>query len=323
MGNYDPVALECLTAVVEEGSFERAAKRQLVTQSAVSQRLSALEAQVGQPLVVRNRPIVPTAVGQLLLQHARKMRALRADLGQELRQQSAADGGALGYHDHLSIAVDADSLATWLPGALARVGSKGHLLEVLTDNACQTTQRLREGRVHGCISTDATPPPRCQSFALGYWDYIAVAQTQYAQRHCPGGLGLNNFRELPFFALNRHDDTASLLVAQALGLRQIRLHQHFVPDPQARLGLLLAGWGVGVMPRAMVIERIAQGALVDIAPQHAMQVHLYWHVLSVESEVFSHLSQAITSAATDYLSTDVPGPPLPYRQGVPLDSVCS
>ncbi|MDI1273549.1 LysR family transcriptional regulator, partial [Polaromonas sp.] len=44
---YDPLALECLAAIVEEGGFERAAQRLNVTQSAISQRLRVLEGQVG------------------------------------------------------------------------------------------------------------------------------------------------------------------------------------------------------------------------------------------------------------------------------------
>ena len=41
MSTFDPDALECLAAIVEEG-FERAAQRPSITQSAVSQRLRAL-----------------------------------------------------------------------------------------------------------------------------------------------------------------------------------------------------------------------------------------------------------------------------------------
>jgi LysR family transcriptional regulator (chromosome initiation inhibitor) len=54
---FDPAALECLAAIVEEGGFERAAQRLSITQSAVSQRLRALEAQVGTVLIVRSRPL--------------------------------------------------------------------------------------------------------------------------------------------------------------------------------------------------------------------------------------------------------------------------
>ena len=56
MSTYDPAALECLAAIVEEGGVERAARRLAVTQSAGSQRLRALEAQVGTVLIVRRPP---------------------------------------------------------------------------------------------------------------------------------------------------------------------------------------------------------------------------------------------------------------------------
>ena len=46
MSTFDPDALECLAAIVEEGGFERAAQRLSITQSAVSQRLRALEQEV-------------------------------------------------------------------------------------------------------------------------------------------------------------------------------------------------------------------------------------------------------------------------------------
>ena len=79
MQNFDPAALECLAALVDEGSFERAASRLSITQSAVSQRLRALEAAVGQPLVVRSRPLRLTEPGKVLLRFARQWQALRAD----------------------------------------------------------------------------------------------------------------------------------------------------------------------------------------------------------------------------------------------------
>ena len=61
-----PDLLECLAAIVEEGGFEKAAKRLSITQSAVSQRLRTLETQTGTVLIVRGRPLKPTPAGRLL-----------------------------------------------------------------------------------------------------------------------------------------------------------------------------------------------------------------------------------------------------------------
>ena len=94
MSTFDPDALECLAAIIEEGGFERAAQRLSITQSAVSQRLRALEAQVGTVLIVRSRPLKPTPAGQLMLKHAKMMRLLRADLD-AIRRRVA--GFEIGY----------------------------------------------------------------------------------------------------------------------------------------------------------------------------------------------------------------------------------
>ena len=95
MSSFDPDALECLAAIWEEGGFERAAQRLNITQSAVSQRLRALEAQVGTVLIVRSRPLKVTTAGQLLLKHTKMLRLLRADLENDLRElaPSASGGG--------------------------------------------------------------------------------------------------------------------------------------------------------------------------------------------------------------------------------------
>jgi LysR family transcriptional regulator (chromosome initiation inhibitor) len=78
MKDLDPANLDCLAALADEGSFERAAQRLAVTQSAVSQRLRALEAQVGAPLVVRSRPLQLTDPGKVLLRYARQWQAIGA-----------------------------------------------------------------------------------------------------------------------------------------------------------------------------------------------------------------------------------------------------
>jgi LysR family transcriptional regulator (chromosome initiation inhibitor) len=88
---YEPAALESLVAVAEEGSFQRAAQRLGLTQSAVSQRLHSLEAQAGTILVVRSRPARLTPAGEVMARHARRAQTLEADLRQQLRALLAAE----------------------------------------------------------------------------------------------------------------------------------------------------------------------------------------------------------------------------------------
>ena len=53
-----------LAAVIDEGGFEAAARHLSLTQSAVSQRIRALETSLGRPALTRARPPAPTEAGE-------------------------------------------------------------------------------------------------------------------------------------------------------------------------------------------------------------------------------------------------------------------
>ncbi|MER7953919.1 LysR family transcriptional regulator [Streptomyces sp. NPDC096030] len=79
----DPHHLRTFVTVVRLASFSEAARALGYTQSAVSQHIAALENDLGRPLLGR-RPVVPTATGERLLEHAGslllRLDAARADL---------------------------------------------------------------------------------------------------------------------------------------------------------------------------------------------------------------------------------------------------
>ena len=172
MSTYDPDALECLAAIVEEGGFERAAVRLAITQSAVSQRLRALEVQVGTVLIVRTRPLKPTTAGRLLLKHAMQMRPLRADLERDLKDLApGVSNGAAHDEERISIAINADSIATWALPALGALAREGLGLEVITDDQDFTIEWLREGKVLGCVTTLRQALRSCRLVPLGSMRY--------------------------------------------------------------------------------------------------------------------------------------------------------
>ena len=82
----DPISLQLFVAVCEEGSLARAADREALVASALSKRISALEAEGGVPLLLRRRRGVdPTPAGEALLARAREvleaLDRLRSELG--------------------------------------------------------------------------------------------------------------------------------------------------------------------------------------------------------------------------------------------------
>ena len=302
MSTFDPDALECLAAIIEEGGFERAAQRLSVTQSAVSQRLRALEAQVGTVLIVRSRPLRATSAGQLLLKHTKQMRLLRADLERDLKELAPSSVGGAREEERISIAINADSIATWAMGALGDLARQGLPLEIITDDQDFTHERLREGQVLGCVTTVRQALRGCRVVPLGAMNYVALAAPDFAGRRLSAGLGLHNFRELPFIAFNRKDDMQAEFVSKAFGLRRVTLNQMFVPSSEGQVRAVLAGWGASVVPELLVRGLLEQGMLVNIAPGHVLPIQLYWHCWNLESEVLDSLSQALTRAAAGALT---------------------
>lgn len=297
MSTYDPAALECLAAIVEEGGFERAAQRLNVTQSAVSQRLRALEAQVGSVLIVRSRPLRPTSAGQLLLKHTKQLRLLRADLERDLQELAPSAHGGGREEERISIAINADSIATWALDALHDLVRQRLPLEIIADDQDFTQEWLRSGQVLGCVTTLKQALRGCKMVPLGAMRYVAVASAAFAEKHLPGGLTAHNFREVSYLSFNRKDDMAAEFVARAFGLKRVALNHLFVPSSEGQLHAVKAGWAVGVLPELLVRSGLADGSLVDMAPGQELPIKLYWHCWNLESEVLDTLTQALTEAA--------------------------
>ncbi len=317
MSTFDPDALECLAAIVEEGGFERAAQRLSITQSAVSQRLRALEAQVGTVLIVRSRPLKPTSAGQLLLKHTKMLRLLRADLERDLKELAPSSLGGAREEERISIAINADSIATWAMQALTELAQQGLPMEIITDDQDFTQEWLREGHVLGCVTTLKQALRGCKVAPLGAMEYVAVAAPEFALQRLatkPGAEGKprqpvltpHNFRDVPFVAFNRKDDMQSEFVSKAFGLKSVTLNQLFVPSSEGQVRAVLAGWGVSVVPRLLATPLLEQDLLVNVAPSHTLPIQLYWHCWNLESEVLDALSAALKQSAAASLTRPLP-----------------
>ncbi|MFZ1499344.1 MAG: LysR family transcriptional regulator ArgP [Giesbergeria sp.] len=302
MSTFDPIALECLAAIVEEGGFERAAQRLNVTQSAVSQRLRALEAQVGSVLIVRSRPLRPTSSGQLLLKHTKQMRLLRADLERDLQELAPSAQGGGREEERIAIAVNADSIATWALEALGPLARQRLPLEIIADDQDFTQEWLRSGQVLGCVTTLKQALRGCRMVPLGSMRYVAVAEAEFAARCLPRGLTQHSFREVSFVSFNRKDDMAVEFVARAFGLKRVSLHQLFVPSTEGQLRAVEAGWAVAILPEILVRDALTEGRLVNLAPGQTLSIALYWHCWNLESAVLETLTQALINGAAAALA---------------------
>lgn len=91
-------SLQILADLVETGSFSRAAEKSFISQSAVSQRIRALEKEYGQTLLERGQGrgrVAPTAAGDTLYRGAKPLLQSAAELDAQMRQLSDEVAGTM------------------------------------------------------------------------------------------------------------------------------------------------------------------------------------------------------------------------------------
>lgn len=229
----DGPQLAALAAVVELGSFDAAAERLHVTPSAVSQRIKSLEQQVGQVLVVREKPCRATTAGIPLLRLAAQTALLESEALAEM------GGNASLKRTRITIAVNADSMATWFSAVFDGLGDV--LLDVRIEDQDHSARLLREGVAMGAVTTERNPVPGCRVHPLGEMRYLPVASRPFVQRHLSDGFTAAAAAKAPSLAWNRDDGLQDMLVRKAFR-RAITRPTHFVPTTEASPPQRAPGW---------------------------------------------------------------------------------
>ncbi|MEF7614263.1 LysR family transcriptional regulator ArgP [Aquincola sp. MAHUQ-54] len=293
--SFDAGGLACLVALADTASFAGAADRLALTPSAVSQRVRALEAQWGQPLVIRTRPLQFTAAGGVLLRLARQWQSLGAQAAREL-------GAGAASGERVPIGVNADSLATWVLPALdglMRAGLReGHGIDLVVDDQDFTLEALREGAVLGCVSSVGEPLRGCRVQRLGVMRYVAVASPAFVAEMLPEGLRAADLGRAPFLVFNRKDGMARAWAKDAFGLRNVRLRERHVPSSEAYVAAAERGWGIGIAPLLQVEAALAAGRLQRVRPEASVPVTLHWHHWQLGSEPEADTRSATTPDTT-------------------------
>jgi LysR family transcriptional regulator (chromosome initiation inhibitor) len=289
---------EALLAVTETGSFEQAAARLHLTASAVSQRVRALEVQLGQPLVVRSRPCRPTRAGQRLLQYLVRASLLDA----EFRAETAAEQAA---PLPVAIAVNADSLATWFLPALGDFLNRERvLIDLIVDDQDHTYALLEAGLALGCVATEPQPLRGCVAEPLGTMRYRAMAAPAFRGRWFPQGMTPEAVRRAPVLVFNRKDRLQADFLKRTFRLLPGSYPCHYVPASDPFMQALLLGFGWGMLPDLQTGGQLAAGHLVELAPDHPIDVGLFWHSWKVQSPRLERLSQTVITAARRVLDQD-------------------
>jgi LysR family transcriptional regulator (chromosome initiation inhibitor) len=279
--DVDALQLATFQAVIDEGSFEAAARALHVTPSAVSQRIKALEQSVGQVLVRRVKPCAPTEAGQALVRFAGQVAVLESEA------LATARGSLKGARTRVSVVVNADSLHTWFLPALTRLPADLSF-ELHQDDQDHTAELLRAGTAMAAVTAQHVAVQGCRVEKLGAMRYLPLATEPV------------DITTAPMIVLNRKDQLQHRFLA-ALTRRRLDPPVHYVPAASAFVDAIRLGLGWGLVPEQIALDDIAAGRCVNLAPGRHLDVPLYWQYWRMESTVLSALTTAVKRAAASAL----------------------
>jgi len=251
--------IQVFLAVVDEGSFAKAATRLNRARSAVTYAIQKLEVQIGLPLFDRSayRPTL-TEAGRTLLWRARRI-AEESDAFQQ-----SARGLASGLEAELTIVMDSmfpvppivealGAFAMTFPTIQPRVYVQplGAAAELLLDGTC----------VVGFLPLIFVDKAAFKSFPLLTIDLVPVVSPDHPLAAIEGTIETHVLQQHVQLVLT---DRSALTAGRDYGVLSARTWR--LADLGAKQSMLLAGLGWGNMPFHMVEDDIGRGRLKIIRP---------------------------------------------------------
>lgn len=295
----DYSALRAVSAVVQTGSFEKAAGILNVTPSAVSQRVKQLEERLGVVLIARGAPCTATEKGEWLCRHMENVGMLEGELLGHL--PGLVDPGEPRQRVTLHIATNADSLGTWFVTAMSNFARRSqYLLNIAVDDQDHTAGWLQRGRVIAAVTSLEKPIQGCRRISLGALRYHATASPEFIARYFAEGVTPEAIRNAPALTFNQKDRLQSRWIRQALG-EDLTYPTHWLPSTQSFVDASLSGMGWGMNPAQLVREHLESGRLVALIPDTPLDVPLYWQMNRIAADRLTQLTHEVTTTARQHL----------------------
>ncbi|MHC1149859.1 LysR family transcriptional regulator ArgP [Microbacterium sp. MAH-37] len=282
-----------VAAVIDEGSFDAAARRLHVTPSAVSQRLKSLEQQLGRVVVVRSKPVRATEAGEALVRLARQVALLEHDT---ITAFGLSPDDAGETRVRVPLAVNADSMATWFLPPIARVAQKHDIdVDLHRDDQNYTARLLESGEVMAAVTSESTPVGGCRVEPLGVLEYRPMATAEYLARWLPDEVTPDALARAPFVDFDRRDELQHDWL-RARGVDPWSVPRHYVPASYDFAQAVRLGLGWALIPVVQGVE-----GLVDLGGP-ATRVPLYWQQWNLRSPLLDAIAAEVAAEASRALA---------------------
>jgi DNA-binding transcriptional LysR family regulator len=289
--------LEVFLAVAREGGFSRAAEKLYRTQSAVSQAIRKLEAEIGEPLFDRStRDGVMTDAGNVLQEYAERLLNLRENAREALGELRELQKGKL--------VVGANEFtALYLLRVLAEFRRLHPAIRIVVQRSLGS-QIPDDIRRHNCefgVLTYDPQDPELASVVVYSDELIFVVPPQ----HPLARESQVSIRQLGAESFVAHIVSSPYRekVIQAFEKHKTPLHMGVeLPTLQAIKRFVAMGNGVAFLPEISVEDEITRGELVRI-PVQELRVHRKLRLIYRKSAALSHAGRAFLKIAESVAET--------------------
>lgn len=283
--------LRTMLAVLEHGSFTRAAEALGLSQSTVSFHIKGLEASLGQRLLDRGRDgVQPTAQGDILRRYAERIVGLRAEA---LGRMKAEAEGQLG---HVVVAASTIPGEVLLPPLLARLREThpGVSVTIAVSDSGGAVAQLMAGQCDLALVGSQPQDRRLHARPFAKDEVVLVAATgspylEQFEDNDPAALG-----RVPLVLRQQSSGTrtaiASLLAAHAGSDSVARIE---VGSSEAAKRCVLAGLGLAFVSRHAIADELDNGRMT-LVPLRGLPVKRSFYVVRPRSSTPSSAAAALT-----------------------------
>lgn len=283
--------LEVFLAVAREGRFSRAAEKLFRTQSAVSQTIHKLEAELGEPLLDRSsRDGMLTDAGHVLQEYAERMLNLRTNAHEALVELRSLHKGKL------AIAAN-EFTALYLLPVLADYRRLHPMIRIAVHRSLGTRipdDVLQHNSELGVLTYDPHEKLLCSTVV--YEDELIFV---VPPKHPLAGARQVSIRQLGAESFVAHIVPSPYRekVIQAFKRHKTPLHMDIeLPTLQAIKRFVAMGNGVALLPEISVENELARGELVRI-PVRELRLHRKLRLIYRKSAKLSHAARAFLKVA--------------------------
>lgn len=274
----DYSGIEALYTVILLQSFERAAKKLHITQSAISQRIKSLETSFGEPLLIRTLPYKATKLGKKLIGHYKRISLLEEEFANEITCKMQAHP--------LAIAINRDSLETWFLDLLSTLELFSDVsLEIIADDQERTLNYLKNGQVSAALSTSKKEIQGGKCIFLGNMTYTMVASPAFIKKFSPQK-SVNNLLKAPALKFDSNDNLHERYLERFFDINDFDINYHVMPSVDGFRKLALLGYAYGLVPKIDIKEDLKRKRLIELFPNKIWEVPLYWHTFSTLSPFY-------------------------------------